>query len=95
MQLLAVYLSLLAVPVALVAAHDGHDALQMPLGYVKYPYQAVYPGDDEGMRFTRSVRPPLIIHPQLPRTPSFLESPRLLNSHGYSALAKTRTLPLT
>ena len=48
MQLLAVYLSLLAVPVALVAAHDGHDALQMPLGYVKYPYQAVYPGDDTG-----------------------------------------------
>lgn len=34
---------------ASVLAHDGHDhADQMPLGYVKYPYQAVYPGDNEG-----------------------------------------------
>lgn len=32
-----------------VLSHDGHDhADQMPLGYVKYPYQAAYPGDNEG-----------------------------------------------
>lgn len=30
-------------------AHDGHDHLdQMPLDYVKYPYQAVAPGFTEG-----------------------------------------------
>jgi agmatinase len=39
-------------------AHDhdydcGHDhgQPQMPLGYVKYPYQATYPGDGEGTSF--------------------------------------------
>lgn len=38
-----------AILAATVLAHDGHDhADQMPLGYVKYPYQAVYPGDNEG-----------------------------------------------
>jgi len=25
--------------------HDGHDEDQIPLGYVRYPYQATYPGD--------------------------------------------------
>ena len=30
------------------AGHDGHDEDQMPLNYVRYPYQAVYPGDDSG-----------------------------------------------
>jgi len=29
-----------------VVAHDHSD--QMPLDYVKYPYQAVYPGVNEG-----------------------------------------------
>ena len=29
-----------------VVAHDHSN--QMPLDYVKYPYQAVYPGLDEG-----------------------------------------------
>ena len=53
MQLLSAFLSLLAVPIVLVAAHDGHDDLQMPLGYVKYPYQAVYPGDNDGRYSTR------------------------------------------
>ncbi|KAI0669145.1 agmatinase [Trametes maxima] len=29
-------------------AHEGHDhGLQMPLDFVKYPYQAMYPGDNE------------------------------------------------
>ncbi|KAG1857343.1 arginase family-domain-containing protein [Suillus subalutaceus] len=28
-------------------AHDHHHEDQIPLNYVKYPYQAVYPGDDE------------------------------------------------
>jgi len=38
-----------AVLAATVFAHDGHGHDdQMPLGYVKYPYQAVYPGDNEG-----------------------------------------------
>lgn len=34
--------------VIFVAAHEGHGSDQMPLGYVKYPYQAVYPGDNTG-----------------------------------------------
>jgi agmatinase len=35
--------------VATVFAHGSHDhADQMPLDYVKYPYQAIYPGDNEG-----------------------------------------------
>jgi hypothetical protein len=29
-------------------AHDGHDKDQMPLDYVRFPYQAAYPGDDSG-----------------------------------------------
>ena len=28
--------------------HDDHDKDQMPLDYVRYPYQAAYPGDDSG-----------------------------------------------
>lgn len=38
-----------AVLVATAFAHSGHNdhADQMPLDYVKYPYQAVYPGDNE------------------------------------------------
>jgi len=28
--------------------HDGHDKDQMPMDYVRYPYQAAYPGDDSG-----------------------------------------------
>ncbi|KAI0248279.1 agmatinase [Lactifluus subvellereus] len=28
------------------AGHDGHDEDQMPLEYVRYPYQATYPGDN-------------------------------------------------
>ncbi|KAG2042772.1 agmatinase [Suillus americanus] len=28
-------------------AHDHHHEDQIPLNYVKYPYQAMYPGDDE------------------------------------------------
>ena len=41
----------LAVVAVVVRAHDDHDHdTQMPLGYVKYPYQAqYYPGDNEGM----------------------------------------------
>lgn len=34
----------------------GHDAIdQMPLGYVKYPYQAVYTGDNEGKSYCLSL----------------------------------------
>ncbi|KAG6381759.1 agmatinase [Boletus reticuloceps] len=44
------HLSVLAttVLVCVAIAHDDHGHEQMPLGYVKYPYQAVYPGDNEG-----------------------------------------------
>lgn len=28
--------------------HDGHDKDQMPLDYVRFPYQAAYPGDNSG-----------------------------------------------
>jgi hypothetical protein len=28
--------------------HDGHDKDQMPMDYVRFPYQATYPGDDSG-----------------------------------------------
>jgi len=31
-------------------AHDSHHEDQMPMNYVKYPYQAMYPGDDEGVQ---------------------------------------------
>lgn len=37
--------------VASVHAHEDHDHdMQMPLDYVKFPYQAAYyPGDNDGM----------------------------------------------
>ncbi|KAI0926652.1 hypothetical protein AcV5_007384 [Taiwanofungus camphoratus] len=39
------YLLLLAV---VTVAHEHHDhSMQMPLDYVRFPYQAVYPGDNE------------------------------------------------
>jgi len=40
-----------AILVATAFAHSGHNdhVDQMPLDYVKYPYQAVYPGDNEGI----------------------------------------------
>ena len=45
-------LSLATVQFALLFAfaigHEHSDDTQMPLGYVKYPYQATYPGDDSG-----------------------------------------------
>ena len=47
---LSAFLALVGV---VVHAHDNHDhASQMPMGYVKYPYQAqYYPGDNEGGLF--------------------------------------------
>lgn len=41
-------LSLIFVLPSLTNAHDDDHNDQMPLEYVKYPYQAVYPGDNEG-----------------------------------------------
>ena len=38
----------LALLVSRVLGHAGHEEDQMPIGYFKYPYQAVYPGDNEG-----------------------------------------------
>ena len=42
---------LLSVVIISVHAHDEHEHdMQMPLDYVKFPYQAAYyPGDNEGM----------------------------------------------
>ncbi|KIK83436.1 hypothetical protein PAXRUDRAFT_35474 [Paxillus rubicundulus Ve08.2h10] len=40
--------ALVALVFALIgSAHDDDHSGQIPLGYVKYPYQAVYPGDNE------------------------------------------------
>ena len=36
--------------------HDGHDEDQMPLGYVRYPYQATYPGDGSSQCFHHTLR---------------------------------------
>jgi hypothetical protein len=37
--------------------HDNHDKDQMPLDYVRFPYQAMYPGDNSGQSvFTSRVR---------------------------------------
>ena len=47
MQLLTAIIC--AALVATVLTHDHNDHDQMPLDYVKYPYQAVYPGDNEGI----------------------------------------------
>lgn len=42
-------------PLVAVRAHDEHDhPLQMPLDYVKFPFQAVYPGDNEGLTVPRT-----------------------------------------
>jgi agmatinase len=30
------------------AGHDDHDEDQIPMGYVRFPYQATYPGDNSG-----------------------------------------------
>lgn len=50
MQFLAPLLELLTLSAVTVLGHDGHDhGLQMPMDYVRYPYQAVYPGDNEGI----------------------------------------------
>ena len=41
-----------------VVAHVGNDhevGSQIPIGYVKYPYQATYPGDNEGESLLRTV----------------------------------------
>ena len=43
----AFYLSLI-LTTAVVVGHDGHDEVQMPLDYVRFPYQAQYPGDNTG-----------------------------------------------
>ena len=37
--------------------HAGHDEDQMPLGYVRFPYQATYPGDDSSQCFHHTLRP--------------------------------------
>ena len=35
--------------ITLCAGHDGHDHDQIPMDYVRFPYQAkLYPGDNDG-----------------------------------------------
>jgi agmatinase len=47
--------TLFALVIAAVGlAHDHYHEEQIPLNYVKYPYQAVYPGDDEGIQYNLS-----------------------------------------
>jgi agmatinase len=45
LTLLGLFLLSLGTP---CVGHDGHDENQMPMDYVRYPYQAAYPGDDSG-----------------------------------------------
>ena len=53
MKVIGQYLGLLTAA-ALVSTHEYDDIdLQMPLDYVKYPYQAMYPGDDTGKFLSR------------------------------------------
>ena len=47
-------LSLLLIA-ALGIAHEGHHETQMPLDYVRFPYQARYPGDNEGIASDLSI----------------------------------------
>ena len=49
--------ALLSLLYVVVHAHDDHDHdMQMPLDYVKFPYQAqYYPGDNDGVS-------PFILH---------------------------------
>jgi agmatinase len=41
----------LSVVVTAVFGHDVHEDSQVPLGYVKYPWQATVPGDGDGKSF--------------------------------------------
>ena len=48
MKTIVFSLSMLTAALLVLAhEHDEHD-LQMPLDYVRFPYQAAYPGDDTG-----------------------------------------------
>jgi len=90
------YTTLFALVFAVVSsAHDGHHEDQIPMNYVKYPYQAKYPGDNEGMQQNVPAidcrSPPA----QSLRTPSSLELPHLRSCHGSSVLEKTVMIPST
>ncbi len=51
MKLAAYFTTLLTLVVVTIShEHDEHD-MQMPLDYVRFPYQAAYPGDNEGHIF--------------------------------------------
>lgn len=53
--------------------HDGHDKDQMPLDYVRYPYQAAYPGDDSGQS---------VLSSRAGTCPQFLTIAFFRTSHG-------------
>jgi len=45
-----IFLSFLILSLACFSSgHDVRDEDQMPLGYYRYPYQAMLPGDSEGL----------------------------------------------
>ena len=48
--------------VVLAHDHDEHD-LQMPLDYVRFPYQAAYPGDNTGAH--RFLAPQILLNDQI------------------------------
>lgn len=42
-------ITLASLAASLCAAHDGHEHDQIPMDYVRFPYQAkLYPGDNDG-----------------------------------------------
>ena len=64
MKWIASYLVLFTATVA-VLGHEHHDGIQMPLDYVRFPYQAMYPGDNDGTARPMSL---MMIQLILPKT---------------------------
>ena len=66
-------------------AHDHDHNDQMPLDYVRFPYQALYPGDNDGKVYIYRL-PPIrstFLYQSL-RTPFSLGSQRLQDFRGSS-----------
>jgi hypothetical protein len=82
-----------AVLTSVAIAHDDHKGgEQMPLGYFKYPYQATYPGDNEGKVISFYIYitgPTSELMIQSPPTPSSPVSLRLRSYRGYNVSVKT------
>ena len=90
--LLGLLVTSLAMPCVGQDDHDHHKD-QMPLDYVRFPYQATYPGDNSGRcsahdAHTRNISQ--CFSSQSPPMPSFLGSPHLPGCRGSSASRKRR-----